>query len=66
MTKGNLLLIAALTGVLTFVIYNFRQNRAPDAQRIAECNARVEGMPESTREEINRSINTFTECLEGN
>ena len=64
MTKTNLLLAALLTGLLTFAIYTYRQSRSPDAERIAECNERVKGMPESTTEEINRSINTFMECLE--
>lgn len=64
MNKLNLLLIALLTGTLTFAIYSYRQSQPPDEEQIAQCNEEVAGMPENTREEINRSINTFVDCLE--
>lgn len=64
MSKTNLLLIALLTGMLTFAIYSYRQSQPPDAEQIARCNEQAAAMPESTPEEINRSINSFVECLE--
>ena len=53
-----------LTGILTYVLYRYHAAQPPDEARIAECNERVQGMPENTREEINRSIHTFHDCLE--
>jgi hypothetical protein len=64
MNKLNLLLIALLTGTLTFAIYTYKSSRPPDQEQIERCNERVAYMPENTQEEINRSINAFIECLE--
>jgi hypothetical protein len=64
MSKTNLLLIALLTGLLTFAIYSYRQSQPPDAEQIERCNAMAAELPESTPEEINRNINSFVECLE--
>ena len=64
MSKLNLFLIALLTGILTFAIYTYRQSQPPDREQIERCNELVAHMPENTQEEINRSINTFIECLE--
>jgi len=64
MNKQNLLLVALLTGLLTFALYSYHEAQAPDQEQIDRCNELVEQMPENTREEINRNINTFLECLE--
>ena len=53
-----------LTGVLTFILYRYHQAQPPDAAQIARCNELASAMPESTPEEINRSIHAFHECLE--
>ena len=64
MHKSTLFLIALVTGILTFAIYSYRQSLPADEEQIERCNALADEMPENTREEINRSINTFVECLE--
>jgi hypothetical protein len=64
MNKLNLFLIALLTGTLTFALYTYKTSRPPDQEQIERCNEEVAQMPENTQEEINRSINTFIECLE--
>ena len=38
--------------------------RLPDEEQIERCNELVSQMPETNQQEINRSINTFLECLE--
>jgi hypothetical protein len=64
MNRRLVVYLVLLTAVLTWTIYLYRQSQPPDEEQIARCNERVEDMPETTREEINRSINTFLECLE--
>ncbi len=64
MNKLNLFLVALLTGTLTFALYTYKTSQPPDQEQIERCNEEVAHMPESTQEEINRSINTFIECLE--
>jgi hypothetical protein len=64
MTTPRLLMLVLLTGAITFTLYTWRQKQPPDAAQIARCDALVKDLPEATQEEINRSINTFMECLE--
>ena len=64
MNKLNLFFIALLTGTLTFAIYKYRESQPPDQEQIERCNELAAQMPENTQQEINRSINTFVECLE--
>jgi len=64
MNKQNLLLISLLTGLLTFALYSYHGAQPPDQEQIERCNEMVDRIPENTREEINRSINSFLECLE--
>lgn len=55
--------LLVVTGLLTYVIYHYNRSRPPDAAQIERCEARVKDMPESTQDEINRSINTYLDCL---
>ncbi len=64
MNKLNLFLVALLTGTLTFALYQYKTSLHPDREQIERCNEEVAQLPENTQEEINRSINTFIECLE--
>lgn len=63
-TRTVVVYLSLLTAVLTYVLYRYHESRPPDQEQIDHCNALVEGMPEDTQEQINRSINTFLECLE--
>jgi len=63
----NIKLFLSITlalGVLTYVLYQYHESQPPDQEQIERCNELVKDMPESTEAEINRSINTFIECLE--
>ena len=63
MTLKQFILLTLLMGTLTYVLYMYRVSQPPDQERIEYCNELVSEMPESTEEEINRSINTFLDCL---
>jgi hypothetical protein len=63
MNKKLLIYITLLTGLLTYVLYQYHRSQPPDQEQIERCNERVSKMPESTEEEINKSINTFLDCL---
>ena len=62
-THTLVLYLILLTGLLTFVLYRYHESQPPDQAQVEYCNELVKDMPESTQEEINRSINTFLECL---
>ena len=53
-----------LLAVLTYVFYRYHDAQPPDAAQIERCEALADAMPESTPEEINRSLHTLHECLE--
>lgn len=55
--------LTLVTGVLTYALYAYHRAQPPDQKQIERCNELAAGMPESTQEEINRSINTFLDCL---
>ena len=55
--------LTLLTGLLTFVLYRYHDSQPPDQERINRCNELADQMPENNQEEINRSINTFLDCL---
>jgi len=57
------LYFVAMTLLIAYGLYNYHRAQPPDEEQIARCNERVNGMPESTEEEINKSINTFLDCL---
>jgi hypothetical protein len=57
------LYFAAMIVLIAWGLYNYHRAQPPDEEQIARCNERVSGMPESTEAEINRSINTFLDCL---
>ena len=63
-TRTIVLYLILLTGVLTYVLYRYHASQPPDQAQIDYCNELVKDMPESTQDEINRSINTFLECLQ--
>ena len=63
-TRTVVLYLILLTGVLTYVLYRYHASQPPDQAQFVYCNELVKDMPESTQEEINRSINTFLECLQ--
>ena len=63
MKKSVYIYLTLLVGLLTFVLYQYRQSQPPDRAQIERCNELVSDMPEDTQEEINRSINTFLNCL---
>ena len=63
MNTKLILQLLILVGLLTYVLYRYHDSRPPDQEQIELCNERVKDMPENTPEEINRSINTFLECL---
>ena len=56
--------LTLLVGVLTYVLYKYHESQPPDQQQIERCNELANQMPQSTEQEINRSIHTFFECLE--
>ena len=63
MTKTAFIYLTLLVGLFTFLLYKYHESQPPDQQQIELCNELVSQMPESNEEEINRSINTFLECL---
>lgn len=64
MTKTAFIYLTLLVGLFTYLLYQYRESQPPDQQQVERCNQLVSQMPESNEEEINRSINTFLECLE--
>jgi len=64
MNKKIFLYLLVITGLLTYVLYLYHRSQPLDQARIDACEERVKDMPESTQEEINRSINTYMECLQ--
>ncbi len=64
MTKTVFIYLTLLVGLFTYLLYQYRESQPPDQQQVERCNQLVSQMPESNEEEINRSINTFLECLE--
>jgi hypothetical protein len=63
MNLKMLVYLALVTGALTYTLYTVRDSQPPDEQTIERCNELVSGLPENTREEIDRGINRFIECL---
>ena len=63
MSLKHFILLTLLMGTLTYVLYMYRVSQPPDQEQIEHCNELVSQMPERTEEEINRSINTFLDCL---
>jgi hypothetical protein len=63
MNKKLFIYVTLLTGVLTYVLYQYHRSQPADQQRIERCNERASQMPERTEAEINKSINTFLDCL---
>lgn len=63
MNKKLFLYLLVVTALLTYVLYRYHRAQPPDEAKIEECEERVKDMPESTQEEINRSINTYMDCL---
>jgi len=62
-SKKMFVYLTLLMGLLTYVLYNYHRSQPPDQEQIERCNELVSQMPERTEEEINRSINRFTDCL---
>jgi hypothetical protein len=52
-----------VTGLLAYVLYLYNRSQPPDQAQIDRCEERVKDMPENTQEEINRSINTYLDCV---
>jgi len=63
-SKAVFIYLTLLVGAFTYLLYRYHESQPPDQQQIERCNELVSQMPESNEEEINRSINTFLECLE--
>jgi len=63
-SKTVFIYLAVLVGLFTYILYRYHESQPPDQQQIERCNELVSQMPEHSEEEINRSINTFLECLE--
>ena len=63
MPRKMLIYLVAVTGVLTYVLYRYHDAQPPDEEQIERCNELANQMPQNTETEINRSINTFLECL---
>lgn len=63
MRKSTLLYLLLIVGVLTWLLYNYQRSGPLDEERIEYCNELVSQMPESNEDEINQSINRFTDCL---
>ena len=55
--------LTLLVVLFTYMLYRYHESQPPDQQQIARCNELVSQMPERNEEEINRSINTFMDCL---
>jgi hypothetical protein len=63
MNLKTLFYLLLVTGVLTYTLYTVRSSRAPDPEQIQRCNELVSDMPEDTRQEIDRSISRFLDCI---
>jgi hypothetical protein len=63
MKRKLFIYITLLTGLLTYVLYQYHRSQPPDQAQIERCNELVSKMPESTEDEINKNINTFLDCL---
>ena len=63
MRKSTLLYLILIVGLLIWMLYNYYRSRPLDEERIAYCNELVSQMPERNQDEINQSINRFTDCL---
>jgi len=63
MRKSTLLYLLLIVGVLTWLLYSCQRSRPLDEERIEYCNELVSQMPERNEDEINQSINRFTDCL---
>ena len=63
-SKKVFIYLTLLVGVLTYALYRYHESQPPDQRQIERCNELVSQMPENNEQEINRSINTFFECLE--
>ena len=63
LNKKIIIYLTLLTGLLTYVLYNYHRAQPPDQAQIERCNELAKGMPENTEEEINQAINRFTDCL---
>jgi len=63
-SKSVFIYLTALVGLFTYMLYRYHESQPPDQQQIERCNELVSQLPERSEEEINRSINTFIECLE--
>jgi len=62
-SKTVFIYLTVLVGLFTYLLYRYHESQPPDQQQIERCNELVSQMPERSEEEINRSINTFLECL---
>ncbi len=62
-SKTVFIYLTLLVGIFTYIFYRYHESQPPDQQQIERCNELVSQMPERNQEEINRSINTFLECL---
>jgi len=62
-SKTVFIYLAVLVGLFTYTLYRYHDSQPPDQQQVERCNELVSQMPERNAEEINRSINTFLECL---
>jgi len=62
-SKTVFIYLTVLVGLFTYMLYRYHESQPPDQQQIEHCNELVGQMPERSEEEINRSINTFLECL---
>ncbi len=63
MNRYVFIYLTLLVGLFTYVLYRYHDSQPPDQEQIERCNELVSQMPENTQEEINRSINTFLDCL---
>ena len=63
MRKSTFLYLTLIVGLLAWLLYNYHRSRPLDEERIAYCNELVSQMPERNQDEINQSINRFTDCL---
>jgi hypothetical protein len=63
MNKKLFIYLTLLTGLFTYVLYQYHRSQPPDQEQIERCNELANNMPERTEEEINKSINTFLDCL---
>jgi preprotein translocase subunit YajC len=63
-TKSAFIYLTLLVGLFTYLLYRYQESQPPDQQQLERCNELVNQMPENDEKEINRSINTFLDCLE--